>query len=85
MQQEMEEIPEEYFQLLNSDNYITLAEVRKAILSAKLKKGCGTDHLYAEAFRNEASVCIFYSFFNYCFQNGTVLEQWQEGIISPIY
>jgi len=54
MEQEMDERPEEYSQLLNSD--ITLVEVRKAILSAKLKKACGSDNLYAEVFRNEASV-----------------------------
>ena len=74
----MEESPKEYSQLLKSD-------IEGNIKYQIGKKACGTDNLYANVFRNEGSLCICYSFFNYCFQNDTVCRNNSKKVLLTLY
>ncbi len=67
------------------NNDISPYEIKKSVMSAKLKKACGSDNLYAEVFKNDTVISIFHSMFNYCFKFGVVPDKWQEGLITPIH
>ena len=45
----------------------------------------GLDELPAELLQNEAAVDILYRIFNHSFENATIPQTWQEGIIHPIF
>ncbi len=68
---------------LNCD--ISFFEVRKSVLSAKMKKACGTDRLFAEVFKNDAVITILHALYNFCFKYSIIPDIWKDGIIAPIY
>lgn len=69
--------------MLNRD--ITFAEVKTAVKNAKNRKATGPDHIPAEVLKNDVSINALYSLVSCCFKNSIVTDQWQTGIITPIF
>ena len=63
---------------------ISLGEVRKAIFKSKNNKAFGVDHIPSEVYKNENSVYLWHTFFNYCFSTGLIPDIWNKGLIKPI-
>ena len=63
---------------------ITLAEVEKSVYRAKLRKAAGLDKISAELLRNPACVEALFRIIRYCFNTGTVPNDWNTGLIKPI-
>ena len=63
---------------------ITLAEVEKSVNRAKLRKAAGLDNISAELLRNPACVEALFKIIRYCFNTGTVPNDWNTGLIKPI-
>ena len=62
---------------------ISLGEVRKAIFKSKNNKAFGVDHIPSEVYKNENSVYLWHTFFNYCFSTGLIPDIWNKGLIKP--
>ena len=68
--------------ILNAE--ITKSEVEKSILRAKLGKAAGLDNIPAEILWNPVCVELLYNIVRYCFNTGTVPNDWNTGLIKPI-
>ena len=68
--------------ILNAE--ITKSDVEKSILRAKLGKAAGLDNIPAEILRNPVCVELLYNIVRYCFNTGTVPNDWNTGLIKPI-
>ena len=64
---------------------ITYQEVKQAVYHARLKKSTGIDNIPAEVLRNEQCIDILFKIINYSFKLGKVPDEWQRGIINPIF
>ena len=67
---------------LNAD--ITMEEVEKCVMRAKLRKAAGLDNIPAEVLRNPVCVESLHKIITFCFQSGTVPSEWNIGLIKPI-
>ena len=63
---------------------ITRTEVERSIYRAKLKRATGLDGIPAEVLRNPVCIDLLYKIISFCFENGTVPNEWNTGIIKPI-
>ena len=68
--------------ILNAE--ITKSEIEKSILRANLGKAAGLDNIPAEILRNPVCVELLYNIIRYCFNTGTVPNDWNTGLIKPI-
>ena len=68
--------------ILNAE--ITESEIEKSVLRAKLGKTAGLDNIPTEILRNPVCVDLLYNIIKYCFNMGTVLSDWNTGLIKPI-
>ena len=68
--------------ILNAE--ITLAEVEKSVFRAKLRKAAGLDNIPAEVLRNPTCVESLFKIIRYCFNTGTVPNDWNTELIKPI-
>ena len=59
-------------------------EVKSAVDKAKVNKSVGYDQLPNEVFKNNQSISLLTRFFNVCFQNHLIPEEWTKAIIKPI-
>ena len=66
------------------DNPITMEEVRKCVIKAKMGKAVGCDELPAEVLDNETARQFLYSLFHTCYETGIVPSLWLKGIINPL-
>ena len=64
------------------DANIDISEVSKALQKAKQGKAAGVDLIPTEVLKNDASLFILLSLFN--FQTGKVADLWSRSIINPI-
>ena len=65
---------------------ITKEEIRRAIKKLKNNKAAGTDNIQAEMMKEseDISVDVLYTLFNRIWDEGSVPEQWKEGIIVKL-
>ena len=63
---------------------ITRTEVERSIYRAKLKRATGLDGIPSEVLRNPVCIDLLYKIVSFCFENGTVPNEWNTGIIKPI-
>ncbi|CAC5401445.1 unnamed protein product [Mytilus coruscus] len=69
---------------INLDKEITIDEVHKVVMNAKICKSAGIDLIQAELCKNISIISIFHKLFNLCFSSGNVPNMWNKGIITPI-
>ena len=68
--------------LLNAP--ISRLEVERSIYRAKLRRAAGFDGIPAEVLRNPVCIDLIYKIINFCFESGTVHNEWNTGTIKPI-
>ena len=59
-------------------------EVEQSLNRAKLKRAAGFDGIPIEVLRNPVCIDLLYRMINFCFENGSVLSEWNKGVIRPI-
>ena len=64
--------------ILNAE--ITLTEVEKSVFRAKLRKAAGLDNIPAEVLRNPSCAESLFRIIRYCFNTGTVPNDWNTGL-----
>ena len=66
------------------DGPISISEVKKAVICAKLKKASGIDDIPAEVLKNELCINMLHKLICYAFEQGVVPTDWQKGVIQPV-
>ena len=69
--------------ILNS--LITNEEVTRVVHRSKRGKAVSVDLVPNGNLKNSSSVNMLTNFYNYCFQNGLIPNDWKKAILSPIY
>lgn len=64
---------------------ITRDEVLQVVLRDKLRKAAGTDDIPGEVLKNDVAVNLLFQIISGCFNLGKVPDQWNSGIINPIF
>ena len=63
---------------------ISIEEVKKAVLNAKMRKASGIDEIPAEVLKNDLCIGMLHRIISLCFQHGIVPRAWKRGIVQPL-
>ena len=69
---------------LHFNSEITRDEVNKAISRAKKGKSAGIDEIPTDVLKNGVAVDILHRLFSVCFSTGSIPDDWNYSIITPI-
>ncbi len=67
------------------ENPISLEQIKKAILRAKLEKSSGCDDLLTEVLTNDIAPLFMFKLFHTCYESGVIPSLWRKGVINPIH
>jgi len=66
------------------NDYISIDDVKQAIVKAKLGNACGIDMIPVDILKSDNCVSFLHILYKVCFNSGCVPSEWSKVIISPI-